>query len=103
MRYRLIVPAYVEAQIDACIAYIVQTLHNPDAARSVLDDVAVVYERLEHLPEAFPLCRDTCLRAKEYRKVTLPHHNYLLIYRIEERIVYIVGFFHARENYRNKL
>ena len=103
MCYRLIVPVYVNEQIDTCIAYIAQTLRNPDAARSVLDDVAVVYERLEHLPEAFPLCRDTCLRAKEYRKVTLPHHNYLLIYRIEERIVYIVGFFHARENYRNKL
>ena len=103
MRYKLVVPGYVDAQIDACIAYIAQTLRNPDAARSVLDDVAVVYERLEHLPEAFPLCRDTCLRAKEYRKVTLPHHNYLLIYRIEERIVYIVGFFHARKNYRNKL
>ena len=65
--------------------------------------VAVVYERLEHLPEAFPLCRDTCLRAKEYRKIALPHHNYLLIYRIEKRIVYIVGFFHMRENYRDKL
>lgn len=36
MRDRLIVPAYVEAQIDVCIAYIVQTLHNPDAARNVL-------------------------------------------------------------------
>ena len=103
MRYRLIVPAYVDAQIDACIAYIAQTLRNPDAARSILDDLAAVYERLEHLPEAFPLCRDTCLRAKEYRKIALPHHNYLFIYRIEETIVYIVGFFHMRENYRNKL
>ena len=103
MPYRLIVPVYVDEQIDACIAYIAQTLCNPNAARSVLDDLAAVYERLEQLPKAFPLCRDTCLRAKEYRKVTLPHHNYLLIYRIEERIVYIVGFFHVRENYRNKL
>ena len=103
MPYRLIVPVYVDEQIDACIAYIAQTLCNPNAARSVLDDLAAVYERLEQLPEAFPLCRDTCLRAKEYRKIALPHHNYLLIYRIEKRIVYIVGFFHMRENYRDKL
>ena len=52
MRYRLIVPVHVDAQIDACIAYIVQTLCNPNAARSILDDLAAVYERLEHLPEA---------------------------------------------------
>lgn len=103
MRYRLIVPAYVETQIDACIAYIVQTLHNPDAARNVLDELVETYERLSCLPEAAPLCRDAYLRAKNYRIITLPHHHYLLIYRMEERIVYVVGFFHMRENYRDKL
>ena len=71
MRYRLIVPAYVEAQIDACIAYIVQTLHNPDAARNVLDELAKTYERLSCLPEAAPLCRDAYLRGKNYRIITI--------------------------------
>ena len=55
------------------------------------------------LPEAAPLCRDAYLRAKNYHIITLPHHHYLLIYRMEERIVYVVGFFHMRENYRDKL
>ena len=103
MRYKRIVPAYMDAQIDVCVAYIVQTLRNFDAARSILDDIAAVYERLEHLPKATPLCRDTYLRAKEYRKIALPHHNYLLIYRVAAQTVYIVGVFHILENDREKL
>ena len=103
MPYKLILPAQTKAQIDACIAYIAQVLRNPDAARAVLDDIVHTYERLEHLLEAFPLCDDTYLRAKAYRKITLLHHNYVFIYRIEGRTVYLVGFFHMRENYREKL
>mgnify|MGYP000907287942 CR=1 FL=1 len=80
-----------------------RSLRNSDAARSILDDIAAVYERLEHLPEATPLCRDTYLRAKEYRKIALPHHNYLLIYRVAAQTVYIVGVFHMLENDREKL
>ena len=38
MRYRLIVPAYVNEQIDTCIAYIAQTLCNPDAQASIIDE-----------------------------------------------------------------
>ena len=103
MPYRLVVPAQTNAQIDTCIAYIVQVLRNPDAARAVLDDITQTYERLEHFPAAFPLCDDAYLRAKTYRKITLSHHNYVFIYRIEGNIVYLVGFFHMRENYREKL
>ena len=80
-----------------------RSLRNSDAARSILDDIAAVYERLEHLPEATPLCRDIYLRAKEYRKIALPHHNYLLIYRVAAQTVYIVGVFHMLENDREKL
>ena len=103
MRYKLIVPASVDVQMDACIAYIAQTLCNPEAARSVLDDIAAAYERLAHLPESLPLCRDSYLRAKNYRKIVLAHRNYLFVYRVEAQTVYIVGFFHMRENYRDKL
>ena len=80
-----------------------RSLRNSDAARSILDDIAAVYKRLEHLPEATPLCRDIYLRAKEYRKIALPHHNYLLIYRVAAQTVYIVGVFHMLENDREKL
>lgn len=103
MPYKLILPGQTKAQLDACIAYIAQVLRNPDAARAVLDDIVHTYGRLEHLPETFPLCDDTYLRAKAYQKITLPHHNYVFIYRIEGCTVYLVGFFHMRENYREKL
>ena len=103
MPYRLVVPARTNAQIDACIAYIAQVLRNPDAAHAVVDDISYAYRQLEDLPAAFPLCDDTYLRAKAYRKITLLHHNYVFIYRIDGNIVYLVGFFHMRENYREKL
>ena len=73
MPYKLLLPAQTKAQLDVCIAYIAQVLRNPDAARAVLDNIVHTYERLEHLPETFPLCDDTYLRAKAYQKITLLH------------------------------
>ena len=43
------------------------------------------------------------LASKGYRKFALKKHDYLIIYRVEENTVYLVGFFPVLENYREKL
>ena len=53
--------------------------------------------------ESFAFCEDPYLRSKEYRKLSLEKHDYILIYRIILDTIYIIGFFHMKENYHVKL
>ena len=53
--------------------------------------------------ESFAFCEDPYLHSKEYRKLSLEKHDYILIYRIVLDTVYIIGFFHMKENYHVKL
>ena len=52
---------------------------------------------------SFSFCEDSYLASKGYGKFALKKHDYLIIYRVEENTVYLVGFFHMLENYREKL
>lgn len=103
MAYKLEISAQAEQQIDTCIRYIVDTLQNPSAAKAVLEDIACAYEQLEERAESVAFCEDPYLHAKGYRKLALKQHDYVCIYRVEKKTVYLVGFFHMLENYRTKL
>jgi mRNA-degrading endonuclease RelE of RelBE toxin-antitoxin system len=45
------------------------------------------------------------MKTKGYRKALVPHYNYIIIFRIEEEnhTVFIMGYFHELELYKNKL
>ena len=103
MDYKLVIPEHTERQIDRCIDYIVHTLRNPSAAGAVLDDLENAYTQLEQMAESYALCEDPYLQSKGYRKLALEKHDYLFIYRVNGKTVYLVGFFHMLENYRMKL
>ncbi len=103
MGYRLIISERAEKHIDNIINYVVNTLKNPGAARSILSDIEEAYEKLEYMAETFGFCNDHYLSEKGYRKIMLSGHNYLILYRVEGQEVLISGVFHTREKYANKL
>lgn len=103
MEYELRVSERAEEQIDQAVGYVAVVLGNPTAAKAILQDIRQVFDRLTYAAEALPYCEDSYLRAKEYRKIALERHRYVFLYRIEEKVVYIAGFFHMMENYREKL
>ena len=92
MAYKLAIPEHTERQIDKCISYIV-----------VLEDIEHAYDLLEKMAESFAFCEDPYLQSKGYRKLILEKHDYVFIYRVDGETVYLTGFFHMLENYRNKL
>lgn len=103
MDYRLIITERAEELLDALVYYLIYRLKNEQAALHLLNAVDRLYERLEENPLQFPLCRDLNLAVKDYREAVLTDMNYLVIYKIEEQYVYILGVFHELEQYERKL
>lgn len=100
MAYELIVTEHAEGMIDRSTGYLVHKLQNSDAALRFLDGMENVYGRLEENPFQFPESADDFLKHRGYHEALVSDMNYRVVFRIEEKTVYIVGVFHTLENYR---
>lgn len=105
MNYKLVITERAEELLDHILSYIVNKLKNPQAAKNLISEIDKVYSNLECTPRIYAYSNDTILKSKGYRKAVVPHYDYVIIYNIddESKIVYILGFFHDLEMYRNKL
>ena len=103
MGYKLVISERAERHIDNIIDYVINTLKNPGAARSILSDIEVAYDKLEYMADSLSYCNDYYLAERGYRKIILSNHNYLIICCIEADEVRISCVFHMREEYANKL
>ena len=68
-----------------------------------MDCIDRIYERLEENPFQFPESTDVNLIRMGYREAVLTDMDYVIIFRVEESSVYVVGIFHQLENYRKKV
>ena len=103
MVYKLVITERAEQLLDHLVYYLLFQLKNEQAAAHLLDAVSNVYERLEENPFQFPECRDAYLKSKQYREATTMDMNYVIIYRVEDGTVYVLGVFHGLESYETKV
>ena len=103
MVYKLIVTERAEEQLDECLYYLVYRLGNNIAAEHLLACIEKAYDRLEENPYQFPECRDAYLKSLKYKEVILTDMSYLMIVKVVDLAVYIMGIFHQLEDYGNKL
>lgn len=103
MAYKLIITEEAERLLDQQIQYLLYRLKNEQAAMHLLDETERIYERLEDNPYQFPQSRDTYLQKTGYREAVCTGMNYVIIFRIENKSVYVSGTFHQLENYRKKV
>lgn len=89
--------------MDEIVYYLLYHLKSEQAARHLMNGVEKIYDRLEENPYQFPECRDRYLKSREYREAVIADMDYLLIYRVKNNVVYVLGIFHNLENYKNKL
>ena len=68
-----------------------------------MDCIDRIYERLEENPFQFPGSTDVNLIRMGYREAVLTDMDYVILFRVEESSVYVVGIFHQLENYRKKV
>lgn len=103
MIYNLIITERADELLDKLVFYLIYQLKNEQAASHLLDGVSKIYDRVADNPFQFPKCGDLVLKRKEYREAVIPDMNYIVIYRVHEDDVYILGVFHGLENYNQKL
>lgn len=105
MDYKLVITDQAAEQLDHIIEYLVSHFKNPSAARGLLTEIETIYCHLEKDPFAYQQCNDSFLQIKGYRKATIHHYQYVILFLIHEseRTVFISGIFHGRENYSQKL
>lgn len=103
MAYNLIITEKAEELLDNLVYHLIYRLKNNQAAVHLFDSVEKIYDRLEENPYQFPESRDANLKRLGYREAVLIDMNYVIIFRVEEFSVYVVGVFHQLENYRKKI
>lgn len=105
MQYKLIITERGSELLDNIIKYIINKLKNPQAAGNLLAEIEHVYDNLEWNPEIYAYSEDLFMKSRGYRKAVIPHYDYVIIFRIDEEIntIYIMGYFHDLELYKNKL
>jgi toxin ParE1/3/4 len=105
MKYKLTITDRAEELLDHILYYIINQLKNPQAAGNLIGEIEHVYSNLENNPKMYAYSEDSFLKSRGYRKAVVPHYDYVIIFRIDEESssVYIVGFFHGLELYKNKL
>lgn len=99
MAYNLIVTDRADELIDERVNYLLKKHKNPKAAKHLLDGISSIYKRLEDNPFQFPDSRDAFLMRKGYKEALIPEMEYRMVFRIDDKDVYIVGLFHDLENY----
>ncbi len=101
--YRLVITRLADSDLVEIVDYISTELSNPSAALGFLDEVELQYEHLRSNPRIFPVCLDSRLAEKEYRKVIVGNH--LMLFRIDEEAdtVYVLRVVYHRRDYINLL
>ena len=103
MAYNLVVTEKAEDLLDNHIYHLIYRLKNDQASAHLLDCIDRIYERLEENPFQFPGSTDVNLIRMGYREAVLTDMDYVIIFRVEESSVYVVGIFPQLENYRKKV
>lgn len=103
MAYDLIITDHADELLDRLIYYLVYKLKNKQAAIHLFDGIEKIYSRLRENPYQFPDSRDVYLKQMGYKEAVVADMDYLLVFKIEDKGIYVLGIFHQLENYRNKL
>jgi plasmid stabilization system protein ParE len=103
MVYKLITTDKMEELLDEKIYYLLNVFKSEQAAKHLLNSIDEIYNNLEINPYIYRESQDFYLRSLHYHEAILSNMEYILIYRIEGKTVYILGIFNSRENYPEKM
>ena len=103
MHYKLIVTDEMNSRLNDCIDYLVNNIKNVQAAQNFLSGVVKIYDHLEINPRIYRESEDPFMAAFHYREAKLNGMDYIIIYKIVDYTVFIMGIFHCLENYVDKI
>ena len=103
MHYKLVVTNEMERLLDEHVGYLLKEFGSKQAASHLLDGVEEIYDFLEKNPKIYRESQDPFLAAFHYREAKVNGMDYIVVYKILEDMVYILGIFNCLENYSRKM
>ena len=103
MGYKVVVTPDAEADLDSFVSYLLFEKQNPQAAGNLLDDFEETKNRLADVATSLNYCENSKLKKLGYRRINFKNHNYFLLYRVKDDIVFIDNIFHNLQDYENHL
>ena len=103
MDYKLNITFHANQMLDEIVYYLIYQLHSREVAEKLLNQLDEIYIRLEESPYQFSKCHDFNLEKSGYREAFILNYSYILIFKIQDHNVYVMGIFHRLENYSKKL
>lgn len=99
--YKVVLTEIAKEHLRRILYYIRYVLKNPDAAKSVRQDMQETKRKLSYLVESIKLCEEPELSIHGYRVIFFQKHDYVMLYRVDGNIVYVDGIYHQLQNYQN--
>ena len=103
MDYNVVVTKDAREDLERFIQYLLVEKNSMQAAKNVLDDFDATIETLKHVAGSLKLCDNPRLRESEYRRINFLNQRYFMLYRIEEKMVYVDNIFHELQDYENSM
>ena len=99
MAYRVIIMPPAKRRLDMYVHYTLENLKNRQAAKAILADARETQKRLSTVADSLKICENPVLAKYGYRKIKFLKHDFVMIYRIQNKAVIVDGMFHELQDY----
>jgi plasmid stabilization system protein ParE len=103
MEYNVVISELAQEQYDDILDYICNTLQNPQAVKSIMQDFDSTRELLKTQASNYGYCNSERLRDLKFYKLHFLKHRYIFVYRINNNTVVIEGIYHELQDYENSI
>lgn len=90
-------------RLDMYVYYTIETLKNRQAAKEILADAKATKNRLSQIAVSLKICDNPILAKNKYRKIKFLKHDFVMLYRIQDKTVLVDGMFHELQDYEGIL
>ena len=89
------------SQLNSYIDYLQYTLLNDQAAYNMWQDALETRNHLSEVANSLKFCSHPELKKSGYRSINFMRHRYIMLYRIEDTVVYVEAIYHQLQDYEN--
>ena len=103
-KYKVTVTPDARQDLKNAVQYIKVKLHNPVAAKSLMDDYIVTRKRLSQMAGSIrDADADSICGRRNLKRINFARHNYFMLFLVDGDEAVVTNIFHDREDYDHKL
>ena len=101
MEFKVVLTSRAQLDFRNITHYLLYELKSEQAAISVTNDMEHTIERLSYMASGLKLCDNPRFRDLGYSTIHFKHHNYFMLYRIQDNLVFVDAIYHDLQNYED--